>query len=80
MGVIRRKLTIVGDSGCGKSGLLLLISTGTFPEVRFGHAEYIILIPNQRVVPTVFENYVTDVNVDGKIVELALWDTAGNEG
>lgn len=26
-----------------------------------------------------FENYVTQVQFDGKIVELALWDTAGQE-
>jgi Rho family protein len=30
-------------------------------------------------VPTVFENYVTFCRVVGKSVELALWDTAGQE-
>jgi small GTP-binding protein len=33
----------------------------------------------KKYVPTVFENYVKDIEVDGKRVELALWDTAGQE-
>ena len=35
--------------------------------------------PNLYQVPTVFENYVTDCRVDGRNVQLALWDTAGQE-
>ena len=30
-------------------------------------------------VPTVFENYVTDIEVAGVKVELEMWDTAGQE-
>ncbi|KAG8904076.1 Rho GTPase [Tulasnella sp. 403] len=36
-------------------------------------------IRQMAYVPTVFENYVTLIQYDGKLVELALWDTAGQE-
>lgn len=61
---IRKKLVIVGDGACGKTCLLIVFSKDEFPEVY---------------VPTVFENYVADIEVEGRQVELALWDTAGQE-
>merc|ERR1711970_148871 len=61
---LQRKLVIVGDGACGETCLLIVFSKDQFPE------EYI---------PTVFENYVSDIEVDGQQVELVLWDTAGQE-
>ena len=56
MAAIRKKLVIVGDGACGKTCLLIVFSKDQFPEVY---------------VPTVFENYVADIEVDGKQVCLA---------
>jgi len=61
---IRRKLVIVGDGACGKTSLLCCFALGEFPK------EY---------QPTIFENYVAEIRLDGKAVQLALWDTAGQE-
>ncbi|XP_036616146.1 transforming protein RhoA-like isoform X2 [Trichosurus vulpecula] len=51
MAAIRKKLVIIGDGACGKTCLLIVFSKDQFPKVY---------------VPTVFENYVADINVDGK--------------
>ncbi|KAJ0133262.1 Thioredoxin-like protein AAED1 [Fusarium oxysporum f. sp. albedinis] len=72
--VIRRKVAIIGDSGCGKTSLLSIFTLGNFPAMITTE----VLKPSQ--VPTVFENYITHCIVDGQAVELALWDTAGQEG
>ena len=53
MAAIRKKLVIVGDGACGKTCLLIVFSKDQFPDVY---------------VPTVFENYVADIEVDGKQV------------
>lgn len=55
---------IVGDGACGKTSLLYVFTLGEFPT---------------QYHPTVFENYVTDCRIDGKPIQLALWDTAGQE-
>lgn len=53
MAAIRKKLVIVGDGACGKTCLLIVFSKDQFPEVY---------------VPTVFENYVADIEVDSRQV------------
>ncbi len=58
MAAIRKKLVIVGDGACGKTCLLIVFSKDQFPEVY---------------VPTVFENYVADIEVDSKQVRIHLF-------
>ncbi len=61
MGEPRRlKLVVVGDSAVGKTCFLTRGALDSFPT---------------HYIPTVFQSHVSFVRVDGKGVELALWDT-----
>ncbi|KAI9495652.1 Sec3p Rho1p complex [Zychaea mexicana] len=61
---IQKQLVIIGDGACGKTSLLIVYSRDQFPEYH---------------LPTVFDTEVKEVEVDGKPIELSLWDTAGQE-
>ncbi|KAJ3387543.1 hypothetical protein CcCBS67573_g05379 [Chytriomyces confervae] len=63
-GRIRKKLVVVGDGCCGKTAMLMIQSGLPFPTSYF---------------PTIFENFVSSISVNGKLIDLSLWDTAGQE-
>ncbi|KAJ3279771.1 GTP-binding protein Rho1 [Borealophlyctis nickersoniae] len=61
---LRRKIVVVGDGATGKTVLL---------------RSFVFQQPRLQYIPTVFETYAADLPLNGKVWELALWDTAGQE-
>jgi len=62
--MVQQKLVILGDGAIGKTALFIVFAKNKFPY------EYI---------PTVYDNEVVEITVDGKDVLLGLWDTGGGE-
>jgi len=63
---LSRKVLVVGDGACGKTSLLFVGIKQEFPSTY---------------EPTVFENYTHTMQPSptSPLVELTLWDTAGQE-
>ncbi|KAJ3308257.1 hypothetical protein HDV04_001503 [Boothiomyces sp. JEL0838] len=57
-------MVILGDGAIGKTTLLSYYSTGKF---------------NDNYVPTVFETITVKTEIGGDLLEIALWDTAGQD-
>ena len=53
--VHRRKLVMVGDGACGKTSLLYVFTKDEMPT---------------SYVPTIFDNYVADMEIDNKQVRM----------
>lgn len=59
------KIVLVGDSGVGKTNLLL----------RWAHGSF-----NKESIPTIGVEFATKtIEIDGKLAKVQIWDTAGQE-
>lgn len=61
---IQMKLVVVGDGAVGKTCMLISYATNRKPD---------------KYEPTIFDNYVVSLSAGDRNLELALWDTAGQE-
>ncbi|KIM27333.1 hypothetical protein M408DRAFT_330060 [Serendipita vermifera MAFF 305830] len=63
MKILRRRMVIVGDTSVGKTCLLTVIARGVFPTYT----------------ACIYGGHVEEIVVDGNMVHLGFWDTAGGE-
>ena len=65
MSVVHKKLVVVGDGGSGKSHLLLTFTNSPIEP-------FMLKVTGMSAKP-----YTSDIEVDGQLVRLTMWDTPG---
>ncbi|XP_060709367.1 rho-related GTP-binding protein RhoF-like [Hemiscyllium ocellatum] len=58
------KMVVVGDGGCGKTSLQTVFAEGHFPETYF---------------PTVSDIFSANLSCGSFLLDISLWDTAGQQ-
>ncbi|CUS11333.1 unnamed protein product [Tuber aestivum] len=73
------KLLLIGDSGVGKSCLLLRFADDTYTESYISTIGVDFVGPPMHLVPPTILSKIRTVELDAKTVKLQIWDTAGQE-
>ncbi|CAG8699363.1 10704_t:CDS:2, partial [Acaulospora colombiana] len=85
---LQRKLVAVGDEGVGKSYLLATFRLGYFSQGQYSSISYLSnlkkIICTDRIytkeyLRALMGNYVANINVEEKVVQLALWEASGHK-
>ena len=66
------KCVVVGDGAVGKTTLLHAYIFKNFCDSK--------TIIERDYVPTIFDNFTASLVVQNRVINLSLWDTAGQEG
>ena len=73
------KLLLIGDSGVGKSSLLMRFADDTYTDSYISTIGVDFVSPVLGFLAELSFQKIRTIELDGKTVKLQMWDTAGQE-